>query len=555
MKLFIRGKGKVELNADDFVAQGGEGSIYIQGDLAYKIYNDPARMIPAAKIQELSVLTLPSIVRPQEVLLNSAHTPIGYTMRPIKDVTALCQLFTRAFRERKGLLPESMPALVQKLREGVAYVHRHGMLIVDLHEMNFLIDLPLKEVLFIDVDSYQTPSFPATALMDSIRDRHTKGFHQNTDWFAFGIVSFQLFVGIHPFKGKHPDGLDLDARMVGNISVFNKAITLPKVCYPFQVIPQAYRDWYEAIFEKGNRCPPPDTMQQTIYVSPPISSRIENVHLSVREVQRFPARIVAPFMLGSGFGAVTTEGVVFGRQRLAQTAEVMVAFTPRMQRPIAAWREGDRLRLHDLMSDHAVITELVGAGGMEYGGRLYVNHGTAFHEVQFLELPNGIQATLKQVGNALRHGTQLFDGVGVQRAPGACFITVFPQAGVCHTIRIPALDAYRIVNARYRNQVLMVIGSANGRYDRLIFRFDPEYRAWDLRMEADVAEIDLNFVTLDNGVCIRMVEGELELFSHRCNAIGLRRVSASGMEDARLFHVGVQVFCTRGDTLYSLTMR
>src|SRR5579871_1643597 len=245
MKLFVKGRGPVELDQKDFLAQGGEGAIYVRGDLAYKVYANPAKMIPTAKIQELAALEQPTIIRPEEVLLNTASAPVGYTMGYVKEAAALCQLFTRAFRERKGLTPEVMAQLVQKLRQGVRFVHAHGMLIVDLHEMNFLVDLPLKEILFIDVDSYQTPGFPATALMDSVRDRHTSGFSENTDWFSFGIVSFQLFVGIHPYKGKHPDGLDLDTRMQRNISVFNKAVSLPKVCYPLNAIPRAYRDWYE----------------------------------------------------------------------------------------------------------------------------------------------------------------------------------------------------------------------------------------------------------------------------------------------------------------------
>ena len=112
---------------------------------------------------------------------------------------------------------------------------------------------------FIDVDSYQTPGFKATALMDSVRDRHCHNnqFTPDTDWFSFGIVSFQMFIGIHPYKGKHPDLADMDARMMQNISALNKAVSVPKVCYAFDVIPQAYLCWYKAVFEQGKRCAPP----------------------------------------------------------------------------------------------------------------------------------------------------------------------------------------------------------------------------------------------------------------------------------------------------------
>src|SRR5260370_27240623 len=192
-------------------------------------------------------------------------------MRRVPDAHVLCQLFNRAFRERHGITPEAMLRLVRKMREGVKHVHEHGILIVDLHEMNFLLDRALQEVLFIDVDSYQTPGFPATALMDSIRDRHAVHFSRETDWFSFGIVSFQMLIGIHPYKGKHTTLDDLDARMRANISVLNPQVSLPKVCYPFSVIPPAYRDWYRAIFEEGKRVPPPDDLRPVILIAPTAS--------------------------------------------------------------------------------------------------------------------------------------------------------------------------------------------------------------------------------------------------------------------------------------------
>src|SRR5579871_3587968 len=133
MDVFIRGKGRVCLNQADFVAQGGEGAVYARGDTAFKIYSNPGKMIPVAKIQELAALTLPNIVRPQEVLLDTRNTPIGYTMRRVKDAVALCQLFPRAFRERQGLTPEAILKLVQQFQKGVQHVHDQGMLIVDLN--------------------------------------------------------------------------------------------------------------------------------------------------------------------------------------------------------------------------------------------------------------------------------------------------------------------------------------------------------------------------------------------------------------------------------------
>jgi hypothetical protein len=51
----IEGLGKVVLSDTDFIAAGGEGTVYRKDGLAIKIYHDPKAMIPAKKIQELSV--------------------------------------------------------------------------------------------------------------------------------------------------------------------------------------------------------------------------------------------------------------------------------------------------------------------------------------------------------------------------------------------------------------------------------------------------------------------------------------------------------------------
>ena len=124
----------------------------------------------------LPVADVPEILRPQRVLLDARNRPVGYTMRRVRNAHVLCQLFNRAFRERLGIAPEAMLALVRQLQEGVRYVHERGILIVDLNEMNFLLDDRQRQILFIDVDSYQTPGFPATALMESVRDRHARAF-------------------------------------------------------------------------------------------------------------------------------------------------------------------------------------------------------------------------------------------------------------------------------------------------------------------------------------------------------------------------------------------
>src|SRR5216110_145553 len=108
MDLFVQGEGPVRLG------QGGEAAVYARGDRAFKVYHDPAKMVPAGKIQELAVLAHPNIIRPEAVLLDARNRPVGYTMRRVPGAHVLCQLFNRSFRERKGVSAGRILALVQK---------------------------------------------------------------------------------------------------------------------------------------------------------------------------------------------------------------------------------------------------------------------------------------------------------------------------------------------------------------------------------------------------------------------------------------------------------
>ena len=93
MKVFVKGKGEVTLTKNDFVASGGEGSIYKKARTAYKIYNGQTPCIPFSKIQELSKIQDKNVIAPKELVLNSRNKPIGYTMRHISHTYALCQIF------------------------------------------------------------------------------------------------------------------------------------------------------------------------------------------------------------------------------------------------------------------------------------------------------------------------------------------------------------------------------------------------------------------------------------------------------------------------------
>ncbi len=317
MEVFEQGRASpIRLGNKEFIAAGGEGSVYAKGDKAFKIYTDPAKMMPAAKIKELGAITSPKVIRPLNILLDKQNRPVGYTMRYLTDAVGLCQTFTKAYRERTHITPDMVLALVRDFQHTVSHIHSAGILIVDLNEMNFLVDSGHKEVLCIDVDSYQTKSFPATVLMESVRDRHSKTFSTNTDWFSFGIVTFQMFIGIHPYRGKHDTLNGFDDRMINNVSVLNKTVRIPAVCYPFANIPQSYLDWYKAIFEHGKRLPPPSDLIATIIITPQITRVKGSKNFDLSEIFVLPEAIVQHLSQDGIEATLTTKGVYRNRKKI-----------------------------------------------------------------------------------------------------------------------------------------------------------------------------------------------------------------------------------------------
>lgn len=564
-RYFVQGQSEIRLDKSDFKAQGGEGAVYVKGSTAYKIYTDPQRAIPPPKILELSALTHPNIIRPVDVLLDAKNRPVGYSMRAVGKSYALCQLFPKAFRQRNNLTPETMLGLVRKLGEGVSHIHAKGILLVDLNEMNFLVAEDFAEIFFIDVDSYQTPSHPATVLMESVRDRHARTFTTGSDWFSFAVVSFQMFVGIHPFKGTYPPHQNLpdketklDARMRANVSVLRPEVSIPASCLPFSTIPRAYLDWYRAVFEEGKRLPPPENAQQpalTLTTPGALPPRhTGSPHFEITETQEFDSEII----WHDGLVTITRKSVYFGGEKFTKPQfDVKVAVTARLRRPVAAFMDGGRPCFYDLTSARNLELGIEGEEIMLCNGQFYIKQGENIFAIEFIELRGGILPGVKLAGNVMMKSTRMFEGLAIQNLLGAYYASIFPSPGVCHQVRLPELDGYQIVDVRLYRQVLVFVGAKAGRYDKLIFRFADDFSGYDARAVPDISSTNIDFTVLDNGVVLHLTdEDTLEVFSRRKGSSDVKVFRDTSIQgDAKLFHTGAQALLARGSKLYKLRMR
>lgn len=559
MKFHIKSKGSVDLTQKDFVNQGGEGIIYARGQTAFKVYLDPNAMIPVGKIQELSILTHPNIIKPEDILLDGKNSPAGYTMRFVKDTYALCQLFTKAFRTRNNISPDMMLALVRKLQEIVKHVHDNKMLIVDLNELNFLSSDDFKDIYAIDVDSYQTPSFHATAIMDSIRDRHNKTFSEGTDWFSFAITAFQMFIGIHPYKGKHPLVKSMDDRMMKNISVLNKEVSIPNACYPFDVMPEVYKKWLKAVLDDGKRIPPPTDLLATINLVYAINKIVGSNNFDIQELESLSGSVVDVFYHGALKVFLTTDGLQINRTHIKDIkANVKIAFTPKNNSVILASIERQMLKLFDATRQRDLPVTIAATEIMEHDGRLYLKGGNNILEVQFNEMGDNILPTTKIVGQCLEKASSFFPGVVIQNLLGSYYISLFPASGSCCQLKVKELDNYKIVDAKFDNNVLMVVGNKQGKYDKFIFRFDSKLSdSYDLRIINDVVISTINFVVLDNGVCVHLTaEEEIEIFRNDKTSSSIKVIKDTAVtSDMKLMKNGIKLIFAKDEKVYSMSMK
>lgn len=566
MELNVENKGKVTLFPSDFVASGGEGAVYVKAGTAYKLYGHddngtfvfaPKKMLSLGKMQELSVLSHPDIIKPETIVRDKKGVPVGYTMRALPDALCLCQTFPKAFKDRSHLTPDKMLQMVQKLQTGVQHVHQSGLLVVDMNEMNFLVDArTFDHVYFIDVDSYQTPHFPATAIMDSIRDRHNAAFSPLTDWFSFGIVSFQMLVGIHPYKGKHPTLQTIDERMASNVSVFHSDVRLPQTCLPFSVVPQAWRDWYEAVFDKGVRVAPPADLFPVLIVAPIITRAAGSNHFDVEEIGSFDGEILACV----GNVVLTTTGVYVGTRRMgdAPSAGSPLAVTPEQRLPVLGRIENGQVVLTDVTRNVDLPLPIAASEIRAAMGRIHVRQNGRLLEVSFTELPSKIIPSVAVIGSLLPQATQLWEGVVTQNLLGAMYVALLPAPGAFHEVRLPELDGCRVVDAKFERGVLIVVGEKNNFYNRWIFRFRENLQTYELFSTTnDVPLVGINFTVLDSGVVVLMNENEeIELFSRTCGKMGVKIIADHAITgDCRLFSRGVQTLFARDGRLFKFTMK
>jgi len=555
MKVWIKGGSTVDLNTNNFLASGGEGSVYVIGSSAYKVYHDPNKMLPIGKINELSAITNPNVIKPNRLLVDKNGKPIGYEMRYIADPVTLCQIFTKGYRERNKITHDKMLKLVRILQSMTTDIHRANILAVDLNELNFLTDKQYKEIYGIDTDSYQTRSYPAPAIMESIRDWTIKGnkWTELSDWYSFAIIAFQMFIGLHPYRGKYHGPIEgyrqklpsddpndqfavTRRRMQDSISVFDKDVRYPQsTIYPFTAIPPVYMDWFKALFVDRKRYPPPADLVATVAI---MAQTITAWYASSAQLEITPMWSLSDTIryFYDSYGstlAVTDTDIWLNRAKVGDvppTGTLVGAFTdPKSNLIAVAWKDGNNLKVFGTTSKTYLNFPLVTEDVFTCGDRLYVKESSRIHEVGIADTGTKLFLSTNHVANCMEKATRCFRGAALQNMLGEIFAVLFPKSGESYTVKMPQLNAYRIMDARMEGNVLMVVGQKKGHstYDRLIFRFNTaDWKTYDVREVNDITPTDLNFVVLESGVTASITENEaLEIFPTKVGSPAVKVVA------------------------------
>ena len=532
-QVILEGKGPLTLRQNDYLATGGEGTVYKVNGMAIKLYTDSDKMIRdniTGKIKKLSAFVHPYISIPQGLVF-FANKPIGFYM-PFVEGEPLSRIFTNDFRMREGLGDRDAVRLVDRMRDVVRFAHDNGAILVDPNEFNWLAYLKgndKPEPRIIDVDSWVLGKMPASvAIMPSIRDWHTKGFNQLSDWFSWGVVSFQVFVGIHPYHGTL-DGFarnNLEARMKAKASVFSNGVRLNRAVRDFSCIPNALRDWYEETFQTGKRTIPPSSFD-TAVAKAAVTQVVKTINSSGSLVfDKIYSKTGDEVMHIWPCGVVLLKSGELVELRLKRIIGKLNSTVGEVIKEDGGWLIADWVNgqvVYTYVNESSLQSELLVLAIkshhiLRYENRLFVITDGGLTEIFFKVMGLSMQTgkaiiAVGQTWGAMVNSTKWFDGVGIQDAMGAMYAIVPFSDKSCTQIRVRELDGLKTISAKAGNRYIVIIAAdKNGEYYKLELVTNREYTSYQISKTV-VDSPDLNVVLLPKGVGVTIVDdGELTIF-------------------------------------------
>ncbi len=569
-KVKIGGGGTFTITDKYYKAAGGEASIYVNGGRAFKIYHDHHKTLPAQKIQELSAIHNTNVVIPQDLIFDAADgTPLGYVAKYLDDVEPLLKLFTRTFKQDNNISPAMIVELVKQMQVITTDVHVAKCLIVDFNELNVLVNVDKSKLspYFIDVDSYGTPSYRGTAIMDSVRDRKVSKIvngslvynaNELSDWFSFGILAFWLYTNIHPYRGSHASYKPKDRikQMDDNVSVFHSGVKLPPTTNDFDVwIPPRHKGWFIDLFKNGNRSVPPlaDGVAPSVVPAPIITIK-GNAQIEVTQTGSYGENVVAVLQVMGINYVVTTKKIYCNNKELFNGCDKYkkVLLCPASDGTIiVASLLHNTVTFTDLIRQQVIGT--IDSAGMIYrNGCIYTVTNGKVVENKFTAIGTKLIHRATEIENVSTFTTTIWEGCVIQNLLGKYYLVLPYIVGACFSKYLPQLDGYRIVDCKAERNVVVIIGESKGKFDRFIIVFTKkDYSEWNVRKVEDTAYDGINFTTTETGLTLLLATpDELEMFVNNTN---INIIPQPPFDSAmRLFNTSDGCFFVNGNSIHKI---
>jgi hypothetical protein len=581
IKVVMPGKGEVTLRPTDHLATGGEGAVYLKNNRIFKLFLNPERARAsgmADKIQMLSQIRHPFIVAPLDVLYDGQHQMVGYYMEKAEGI-ALMKTFTNTWRDLNAFTNVESIKLVENMREAVLAAHALKAVMVDGNETNYLV--VGTEPRIIDVDSWKIGRHGGTAIMPSIRDYHRADHDEKTDWFAWGVVSFQVFTGIHPYKGTHPafKKSDLEGRMRANASVFDKEVRLNTAVRDFSCVPGPLLDWYEGVFAKGERSAPPSALlsqapaalTKKVRVIQTASGKVrhDRVHGFAGKVRHVSANGIAFYGdLGAlkahdlyrkqGIPSLSTadiDGLFANQAALVRQGDSFVYVTLSSEgvqgRVVPGERDPQPANVHTNLLPFAAAKLLV------IGNRLFAlnpqsDRGMVELEVSSMGSRMVVAVKAQWPVNVL--STRFFDGFGAMDCLGVPFLVV-PEQESLTIQRAAVLAGYKLINgfSRGSNYVWVHgVSRADGQIYRLELRANS--KEFELVHSEVVDEAELNLAVSAKGIAVGIFEDGTVSVQNTLGAGGKLVPDGSVNKEMSLFNLPDGIHYYRDADVYRMSL-
>lgn len=547
---------KLLLGPNEHLATGGEGAVYARGSLVHKVYLDPVKARKARlaeKFELLRKLKHPGVAAPVGMLTDKQGAFVGMSFERVQG-EALCKLYTNSWRDAHQVGADESCEVTLRMRDIMCYAHSEGAVLVDANELNWLVDGVKPTV--IDVDSWQLPGFAATAIMPSIRDpQAVQQFNPGSDWYAWAIVTFQLWTGIHPFKGTHPDfpRNALEARMKANVSIFDSKVKVPAAARSVNDIPPALRAWYEEVFQLGARSTPPANLSGAVALRTAPRLRVQqllNALLKQERLGNAGGKILAAFQ---GYAVVKTShglklwdalrkaeksgvtaqdcAVILNRKaavlRLAQ-GDVLLSLTTEQTIEL---RHVDRAQVSSSLPSRA--RKLWQSGSRVFALVDFVANGLV--ELSALQMGSNSALSIAAQWPVSTLSTEFFRGCFVQDCLGSPFLGVLEGEGLVQ-LKAPALRAYRVIDGLgldRHNVWLTALRRLDGQTVRI--QMNAGLDEFVVAEEELVAQPDLDGAVLASGVGVIRLGDDLRVSKGTQTKV----LASCGLpSSARLFSMG-----------------